>query len=102
MMCTSLTRRTSRQIVFPENPVTPANFMTVDIWCHQGGSVLKHVSASSSDRPQEVNEADEEKVENIDMKPSTVQLEKSKGRKNYQDQALQIMGQLVENNKDMA
>ena len=72
-------------------------------WYHQNGSVLKHVSASSSDMPYREGDGEEVKVENLDpMPPSTSKLAKSGGKIKYQESALEIMGQLAVSSQNMA
>lgn len=75
----------------------------MDSWYHQNGSVLKHVSASSNDVPNDEGDAEEMKGESSEpTPPSATKQGKSTGKMKYQESALELMGQLVVNSKDMA
>jgi len=65
--------------------------------------VLKHISASSNDLPNDEGDAEELKGKNSEPTPtSTTKQGKSTAKMKYQKSALELMGQLVVNSKDMA
>ena len=75
----------------------------MDCWYHQNGSVLKHISASSSDMPSVEGDVQEGKEETSELEPSSISKQgKASGKIKYQESALELMGQLVKNSKDMA
>ena len=75
---------------------------SMDAWYHQNGSVLKHVSACSSDLPIAEDDAEDLKAYTSEpTPPSSSKIGKSITKIKYQESALELMGQMVVNSKDM-
>ena len=76
---------------------------TTSLESHVNGSVLKHISASSNDLPSAEDDAEELKGENSEPAPAPSTATKSgKSIAKIKENALELIGQLVVNSKDMA